>query len=507
MRLHLAGFSRVERWARFVEFSGSRKLLLPLLAGWCLFVCLYGISAGPLYRTEALRAVVARCCWQEGCWLYPVLYGEPFLTKPPGHYLAIVLSSLPWGEVTTSSARLPSVVGALVALGALFGLLRRSVGERMAAATTAVAPLSLLWLDKVPSAEIDMSLTGWLTLALASWYRAQVGEAGVLAPRWRCSWLMVAALALVAATLTKWTAPAFFILTVSSFALLSGRRRAWRHWKPWAALLLAGGLVLLWVAAVVHQVGFEVFRDTLQREAIYRLLPSVNKTDGWLAQPSFPLRVLGALFPISLPALSVLHPHYYRRIPLPARSLVLFFHCWTWPNLLFWTCVPNHNVRYVLPIAPAVAGLGAFGGYLILQDLRQRFPRLRPWLALTFPTVLLFGLVVKLIFVEFVTPMRAARRNPLPIAKQLRRLVPEHETLYIDKMKDDGVMFYFGQQVRRWRGSPPLPAGAYLALIAAEWEQWRQRDDVELLGELQDQQGDPLIVVRWRFGMEKGSGG
>ena len=70
-----------------------------LLTAWCGLLFFYGLAAGPLYRTESLRAIIGAESLR-GHWLYPVLYGEPFLTKPPGHYAAIALCSLPFGEVT-----------------------------------------------------------------------------------------------------------------------------------------------------------------------------------------------------------------------------------------------------------------------------------------------------------------------------------------------------------------------------------------------------------------------
>ena len=72
-----------------------------IAAAWWAFLFLSGIDAGPLYRTESLRAIIGRECL-HGHWLYPVLYGEPFLTKPPGHYDAIGLCSLPFGEVSAA---------------------------------------------------------------------------------------------------------------------------------------------------------------------------------------------------------------------------------------------------------------------------------------------------------------------------------------------------------------------------------------------------------------------
>src|SRR5688572_25533703 len=79
---------------------------LLLLAAWA-FLFFYGLDSSELYRTEGLRAVVAAEMLRDGHWAVPTLYGEPFLTKPPGAYVAIALCSLPFGEVTEASARLP----------------------------------------------------------------------------------------------------------------------------------------------------------------------------------------------------------------------------------------------------------------------------------------------------------------------------------------------------------------------------------------------------------------
>src|SRR5204862_3419959 len=94
----------------------------PVLLGvWCAALFFYGLDAGPLYRTESLRAIIGAESLR-GNWLYPVLYGEPFLTKPPGHYAAIALCSLPFGEVTAASARIPSAIAATAAVLLLYGL-------------------------------------------------------------------------------------------------------------------------------------------------------------------------------------------------------------------------------------------------------------------------------------------------------------------------------------------------------------------------------------------------
>ena len=85
---------------------------LLLLALYCGFLFFYGLNVGDLWRTEALRAIIAEEFLRSGNWVVPRLYGEPLFTKPPGAYAAIALCSLPFGRVTEFSARLPLALAA-----------------------------------------------------------------------------------------------------------------------------------------------------------------------------------------------------------------------------------------------------------------------------------------------------------------------------------------------------------------------------------------------------------
>lgn len=142
-----------------------------ILLVWCVFLFGYGIDTGTLYRTEALRAIIGREAL-NGSWLVPTLYGEPFLTKPPGMYVAIGAASLPFGEVTTVSARIPSVLAATVTVFLFFAAFRRVVDRRLALAGAMLMPVSFLWLEKAPSAEIDMLQLAWVSAALLCFLRA-----------------------------------------------------------------------------------------------------------------------------------------------------------------------------------------------------------------------------------------------------------------------------------------------------------------------------------------------
>jgi 4-amino-4-deoxy-L-arabinose transferase-like glycosyltransferase len=464
---------------------------LSLLLGWCGVLFFYGLDAGPLYRTESLRAIIGAESLRDS-WLYPVLYGEPFLTKPPGHYAAIALCSLPFGEVTAASARIPSALAATAIVFLMWGMFRRTLGERPAFVAALLLPTSVLWLDKAPSAEIDMTLVGWVTLALVFMYRWVESEGDSQAPPLqRGGFAMLSLLCVAAGTLTKWTAPAFFYLTVVPLLLWRRQLSLLFGWRHLLAVGLAVGLIAAWAAAVTQQVGWETLRDTIRAEAAYRFNPPPKaKGYPWSEVVTYPLLVFAAHLPLSLFALRTLQPSFFRGLDDRARLLVQFLHCWTWPNLLFWALVPNHNVRYALPLSPGLMGLGVLG---LLDALRSADSgsRLR-WVA----AFLVVWLVVKIAFVEVVVPRRTAGRDAEATAARLREVVPPGETLHLLKLKDEGVMFYYGRPVRRLRDPHELPRPGYLVLIRREWDDRAAFGDAELVRWMYDQQGDPLILVK-----------
>ncbi|MFO0804840.1 MAG: glycosyltransferase family 39 protein [Gemmataceae bacterium] len=443
------------------------------MALWCGVLFLYGLNAGPLYRTESLRAIIGAESLR-GNWLYPVLYGEPFLTKPPGHYSAIAICSLPFGEVTDWSARIPSALAATVTVFLMWRLLREVLSERTAFLAAMLVPTSVLWLDKAPSAEIDMTLTGWVAASLFLFHRG----------RWTAAYLCLAL-----ATLTKWTAPAFFFLTI--LPLLAWRRQLhvlW-NWRHLVAASLSGAFLAVWAVAVANEVGWDALASTIRAEAAYRFNPPPKaKGYPWHELATYPLLVLAAHLPVAFFALRTL------RMPLDdrGRAVVQLLHCWVWPNLLFWTLVPNHNVRYILPISPALMALGAVGlfrgrGTLRSEDSASRLNGI----VIGF---LAMWLVVKIVHAEFVVPNRD--RDGRPTGAELRELVPPGEPLHLYKLKDEGVLFYFGRPAKRLHEPEPIPPGAYALLLQSEWNERQNYGDLRLVRGLYDQQHDPIYLVQ-----------
>jgi len=537
-----------------VRFALPRPSLAPvLLLVWCAALFFYGVGAGPLYRTESLRAIIGAECLR-GHWLYPVLHGEPFLTKPPGHYAAIGLASLATGRVTEVTARLPSAVAATVIVLLMAGLFRRVLGDRAGLLAGLLVPCSMLWLDKAPSAEIDMTLVGWVTAALVAfhaWVEVEArGQAHLLQ---RVGFALITLLCVAAGTLTKWTAPAFFVLT--AVPLLAWRRqlRLLVGWPFLTAAVVAVAAVFAWAALVTQQVGWDALADTVRKEAAYRFAPkSAAKGYPWSQVVTYPLLVWAAHLPLSLFALRTLWRGFGARWDDRGRSLLAFLHCWAWPNLLFWALVPNNNVRYALPVSPALMGLGvmglmdwwrrrspepphppgppslrgkggdaptdlpgAFSAGAVSQDAtRSEHPsppgggagggvdhanptsRLASNPFRTLAAFLALWLAAKIVFVEVVVPRRTGGRDAEVTATLLRELVPVGEVLHLLKLKDEGVLFYYDRPTRKLSSPANLPPNAHVVLVEAEWREWEANRTGALVRWMYDQQGDPLILAR-----------
>jgi 4-amino-4-deoxy-L-arabinose transferase-like glycosyltransferase len=460
-----------------------------LLATWCCILFIYGIAAGPVYRTESLRAIIGRECL-HGHWLFPVLYGEPFLTKPPGHYIAIGLCSLPFGEVSAASARIPSVFAATIAVYLIYSLFRRSLGERPAFLAAILLPTSLLWLDKVPSAEIDMTLVGWVTASLVVFHRALRNCA-----RPSTLYLVLSLLCVAGGTLTKWTAPAFFYLTIIPLLIWRGEWRILFGWRHLLAVGIASGMCVLWAMSVAQQVGWETLIETVRKEAAYRFAPkSSAKGYPWSEVATYPLLVCAAHLPLAFFVLRTFRPSFWQQFDDRGKLLLQLLHCWTWPNLLFWSLVPNHNVRYAIPMSPGLMGLGVMG--LMEWWLRPQAPGEKDWRSFFLYAFLGIWLAAKVAFVEIVIPSRTAHHNAEPIGARLRELVPSDRTLYLFRMKDEGVMVYYARSVVRLNQLDELSPGEFAVLIRQEWDEWSTSGTLEQVAWLHDQQGDPMIVVR-----------
>jgi 4-amino-4-deoxy-L-arabinose transferase-like glycosyltransferase len=481
----------------------STPVVLLLLLVFCALLFFYGLDAGELYQTESLRAIIAAQFLRSGNWVVPTLYGEPLLTKPPGMYAAIALASWPAGQVSAVTARLPSALAATLTVLCVYAGFTRRLGHRAGLVAAAVLPASALWLNRVPSAEIDLVQLAWVTAALWCGLRAvevretSASSVGLFCREW--PWWQLALLCVAGGVLTKWTAPAFFYLTLVPLLW-------WRHglralWQP--AHLLSVGLAvvpcLVWVSLVVSATSWETLFETVRNEALRRLSPLHHpRPYPWHEVATYPLRFLAANLPWSAVALFSLRPGFLALWEEPGRRLAQLLHCWTWSNLAFWSLAPGHHIRDGLPLQPGLAGLAALVWIAWLDGrLAWPFPRCRPGRVLL--TLLILWLGCKIVFVQVVVPRRDSGREPRAKAEQVAAVVPPAETLYLFQVKDEGILFYYGRPARRLSHPGLMPftqQGVYCLIRPAEWKLLPPERRTEVLLRLSDEQGDPLLLVK-----------
>jgi 4-amino-4-deoxy-L-arabinose transferase-like glycosyltransferase len=521
------------------------------LAAWCGSIFFYGLNAGQLWKTEGLRAIVAAEYLRTGNWIVPTLYGEPLFTKPPGMYAAIALFSIPVGHVTEWTARLPSALAATLTVLMLYGYFARVLGRSGGLVMAVLAPMAPLWLDKATAAEIDMMQVMWVTGSILCLLRALENvrcsmsdvrcqddqvvtssqstaaiELRNSAARIRISeiriqtsdtghrtsdiyrtsdnfrWWLAALLCVAGGVLTKWTAPAFFYATAVPLLWWRGQLRLLFGWRHLGAAAIGASICLAWIGAAVALAGWDVFYETVKREALQRMLPDyAPKPDPWYVSVLHPLRLWYNNLPWSLIALVAFRPSFGRLWDERGRLLWQALHCWIWPNVLIWSLMLDHKPRHSFPLFPGFAGLAAM---VWLAWLSGRLPwkwRVQPQRILV--AAVICWLATKFVFVQVHMSQRYLSRDPQGKAAVIAALVPQNAILYLFQLKDEGIMFYYGRMVRRLQGPEELPSSTeplYCILARGEWERWQQtgnRPAVPLTeSSLTDEQGDPMMLVR-----------
>jgi 4-amino-4-deoxy-L-arabinose transferase-like glycosyltransferase len=479
------------------EPTPSRPGVVLLLLAWSGLLFFAGLGAGDCYRNEGLRALIAAEALRSGDWIVPTLYGEPLLTKPPGMYAAIALASRPFGAVTTATARLPSALAATLTLLVIAATFRRCLGGRAGLVAAVILPASMLWLGRVPSAEIDLLQLAWVAMALCAALRAiEIAEEDGSATGWQQAlWWHLALLCVAAGVLTKWTAPAFFYLTIVPLLAWRRRLRLLVQLPHLMAALVAASLCAGWAVAVAQRVGWGVLWGTISREALLRLSPMDHpRPYPWAEVLTFPLLFLAANLPWSACIIPTFRRRFVASFDDRGQRLLQMLHAWTWVNLLFWALVPGHRPRHALPLQPGLAGLAACVWIAWLRgSLRWPLPRCRP--AAVLLCLALLWAAANLAYIHAWAPRRDVIRQARATGERLAALVPTDRSLYLFQLKDEGILFYYGRPARRLTSVQQLPdAPVYCLLTEDEWKAWEGPAARAVLG-CSDEQGAGMVLI------------
>jgi 4-amino-4-deoxy-L-arabinose transferase-like glycosyltransferase len=326
---------------------------------------------------EPRYAWIARDMAESGDWVTPRLYGHPWFEKPPLYYWGATASFKLFG-VNESAARFPCALSALLATLAMAWLARRLYGREAARWLLLLLPTSVGMIGFSHAAATDMPFSAMLTIAMvfaASVLGLTRDENSPILPR------------------TPWLALVLFGFFLGLAVLAKGP----------AAIVLAGGAILVWAAFTkrwrdafrcLHPVAIisfcltalpwyflcsrrnpDFFRVFIIEHNFKRFLtPEFQHVQPfWFYIPI----VLVAVFPWTIflapAAINALRERRGREASQPALP---FFSCWALFTIVFFSLSQSKLPGYILPALPPLATLLAFqvARYTEAKEQLPRWP-------------------------------------------------------------------------------------------------------------------------------------
>lgn len=312
-------------------------------------------------RGSSREAVVALTMLKDGNWILPINNGVDMAYKPPFLHWLMALVSLPFGQVTELTARIPSAVALTLMVVCSF----RFYARRADARTALLASLLTLTCFEIHragvSCRVDMVLTCMMVLALYRLYGWIKRDLKGL------PWIAV--LCLSGAFLTKGPVGAALpCLVALVFALV--RHHRWQRVVPRlvGVGLLSCVLPALWYIAAWHQ-GGDRFLRLIYEENVLRLLGKMtyeSHVNPWYYNV---MTVVTGFLPYTLLVLMSLFVLRWERLRQPlgvlwqkfrariaAMSDVRLYSLLAFVIIFVFYCIPKSKRSvYLLPLYPFLA--------------------------------------------------------------------------------------------------------------------------------------------------------
>ncbi len=336
-------------------------LLLAVVILVSYFGYFSGLGALGLVGPDEPRYVsISRSMSQSHDWVTPRLNGQPWFEKPILYYWAAASSFLIGGGASDSAARFPNALAALLAALAMAWAAWRCYGPATAAIVLLLVPTSAAMFVFARAATPDMLLTATLAAAMA------LGADIVVAQKPDLLHRLGFGLFLGAATLAK--GPAAVVIAgggVALWALLSRHwRRAFRLAHPLSvAAFLLVALPWYWLCAARNPDFLNVF---ILQHNIARFITPVfhHPAPFWFFLPIMILWILpwsALLFALGSNAVAAWRAHDWAARP------GLYFGCWSFFTVFFFSVSRSKLPGYVLPAVPPLLLLLAHAATRLIQ--------------------------------------------------------------------------------------------------------------------------------------------
>lgn len=379
------------------------------LIAFCGFLFLLGLQiVGLVGADEPRYAQVAREMLARHDWITPVLYGHPWLEKPPLYYWCAMLAYKGAGGVSDTAARLPTAVLSTLLVFFIYNWARRlRPGMQLDAALITASAALVIGFGR--SASTDMPLTVMFTVAMLSWYAWHASQ--------RRSWLLAFYFFLALATLAK--GPVAVFLAGVIVLIFAGLRRDGRLllrtlWPIGIALFLV--VAAPWFIAVQH-FNPEFFRTFFLEHNLERFSSNLyhHPQPFWFYIPvALAALVPWTVFVVAAVVDAIRDWRFSVGEPAAKEDLRTYLAVWLLVPILFFSLSHSKLPGYILPGIPA--GTILLAEFIWRREQAQAKPPM--WM------VLLHGLLsAAMLVVTFTVPFKllklALPRNVIIVAASL----------------------------------------------------------------------------------------
>ena len=223
-------------------------LLSVVSASWTL-------SDRPLNNHECFVSITAREMLESGDWTRPTCNGEPRLQKTPLSYWLVAGLAKITGRVDELTTRLPSVIFAVLSVGAILYFVNQWLTFRIAVISAGVWATSLGYIRYAHSARPEMALTFFVLLCFLSFYSAITEKNR----NRQVVYMLVFWISFALGNLAKGPAPLPLVLIPLFFYVAIFRQ--WKklfNWVSVVGLIIFLAIVLPWPLAIAHKLNWDL---------------------------------------------------------------------------------------------------------------------------------------------------------------------------------------------------------------------------------------------------------
>ncbi len=340
-----------------------------------LLVFLPGLANLPVIDRDEARFAQASVQMAESGDLLDIRFQDQTrYKKPSGIYwlqtAAIKIFSQD-GERKIWAQRLPSVLGALLAVFATYWGAARMIGRRGAVIAAGMLALSVLMIAEAHIAKTDATLVGLASCILGS--LAHMRHHGGKKSSW-LFWLALGASIMIKGPVI----PILVILTLVTLAIWE-RKNSWmKLLLNWPAIIIFSLIWVPWAVIMWHATDGAFFVDSLGKDFGDKLVSAQESHPG---PPGYHLvTVWATLWPTSLlllPAFgfAIRAVRNGKGSDAPVVKAMRLCLAWVVPYWALIELMPTKLTHYALPIFPALCVMAAVAGVTLLSV--KEFPVLR----------------------------------------------------------------------------------------------------------------------------------